>query len=513
MTTTSDWTCMCCHFSLSPNPPLSRDAWKPVEFSRSSLQSLMKIAATPRGSNSSSNNGISTTPTSSAAKQKTQVQASPNDNYSEDEENEELIEEKVEKSKHNKLKANKVHVASSTKEEKVNDPDLSLPTVRVSKRERTINSIVLEEVEDGDEFNILFDIPSQAAPLKTGSQKKKNPPLKNPPPVVPIIQPTTTNKKQKVVPKTADIIAAIPLMTTTPAKEVNESRKKVNLSIEEDLVAQRKSDRKRPPTKLNLSPPAPDVSVPTESTGRYTTRGIGVRKSYSDIVRGDFYHSDIATAKAASMVDVASHKKKDSAPKRDRNSKSASAPLPDDNSTYSNELKAPTPHKSKSIKRSIVEEDDDASEALKNSSTIVDEVYYFGIYLNYYHDNIYSLTKDRRALLTITDDSCFLCKDGGDLVECDCLYPSNRNSRCLKTYHQGCLGFKPLDDQEFNCLRHFCDVCGESNLKYICYYCPISICAKCPEAFVEKVSSRKFHFYLDYFSTVSFYASLVCQDT
>ena len=477
MANSSDWTCMCCHFSLSHNPPLSRDAWKPVAFSRSSLSSLMKIAASPRAG---SNSGVSTPPPTSAVKNNPQVELSPqSDNHVEDvdvDDNDYMEEndEEIKPTKH------KIVKSQSTKLARVDGAEFIQPTTRVTKRIASAITVPSDEAEDGEEFNILFDISGQVPQLKFGSKKK------SPAPPLPIpLKPLTTNKKQKVASSTV----AIPPVTAPRMRLDEEKRsKKANTPVDEEPTEQRKSDRKRPPTR-SVSPTVPELLVSTESTGRYTTRGIGVRKSYSDIVRGDFYHSEIASAKAASMADVV-HKKKDFVPKRERPTNAHHEnPLSDDLSIESVETAAIKPlKKSNSTKRSVAEDNVLEIPNPQNQSGIVDEVYYFGIYLNYYYDNVYSLTKDRRALLTITDDACFLCKDGGDLVECDCFYPSNRNSRCLKTYHECCLGFKLQEDQEFRCMRHFCDICGETTLKYVCYFCPISLCANCPESFVEKVS-------------------------
>ncbi len=38
----ADWTCMCCAHSMHHNPPLSRDAWKQVQFSKAALSQNKK---------------------------------------------------------------------------------------------------------------------------------------------------------------------------------------------------------------------------------------------------------------------------------------------------------------------------------------------------------------------------------------------------------------------------------------------------------------------------------------
>ena len=90
------------------------------------------------------------------------------------------------------------------------------------------------------------------------------------------------------------------------------------------------------------------------------------------------------------------------------------------------------------------------------------------------------LPKEKKS--TATDDVCFLCKDGGDLIECD-------DSKCRKVYHSYCLSYFVEDDgRDWRCPRHFCDYCGSVNLKYVCKFCPMSICKNCPTAMVKKVS-------------------------
>ena len=42
-----------------------------------------------------------------------------------------------------------------------------------------------------------------------------------------------------------------------------------------------------------------------------------------------------------------------------------------------------------------------------------------------------------------TDDICFLCKDGGELIECDWrCYSAKNGERCLKCYHAYCLDYE-----------------------------------------------------------------------
>jgi hypothetical protein len=96
----------------------------------------------------------------------------------------------------------------------------------------------------------------------------------------------------------------------------------------------------------------------------------------------------------------------------------------------------------------------------------------------------------------LTEDVCFLCKDGGNLVGCDYCSPSaassqsiEPNQRCSKVYHQDCLGFKiPRGVNYWCCPKHFCSSCGGKELQFMCLFCPISLCKECPSKLPQKVS-------------------------
>ena len=137
----------------------------------------------------------------------------------------------------------------------------------------------------------------------------------------------------------------------------------------------------------------------------------------------------------------------------------------------------------------------------------LDETYYFAQYVQYY-DNVCA-EASHGHIQEATDDVCFLCKDGGDLVECDhgvnkhplhsskggeptkkrsrthghgkrrsAAHRKNQNSTvtavggcggrcaCKKVYHAYCLSFAMGEDEEdWLCPRHFCDICGATDLK------------------------------------------------
>ncbi len=126
-------------------------------------------------------------------------------------------------------------------------------------------------------------------------------------------------------------------------------------------------------------------------------------------------------------------------------------------------------------------------------NAFLDETYYFAQYVKVY-DTIDPYFK---LLDNNTEEVCYLCKDGGELVECDYKYSKEKHicgkkQRCKKVYHPYCLSYDIPADEDWCCPRHFCDVCGSKELKYVCNFCPISICANCPEAFVNKFGLKKY---------------------
>lgn len=52
-----------------------------------------------------------------------------------------------------------------------------------------------------------------------------------------------------------------------------------------------------------------------------------------------------------------------------------------------------------------------------------------------------------------SDDQCFVCGDGGDLIICE-------SKSCVKVYHLACLNLRKVPAGEWMCPRHFCCTCG-----------------------------------------------------
>uniref|UniRef100_UPI0037E9A131 histone-lysine N-methyltransferase NSD2 n=1 Tax=Semicossyphus pulcher TaxID=241346 RepID=UPI0037E9A131 len=67
-----------------------------------------------------------------------------------------------------------------------------------------------------------------------------------------------------------------------------------------------------------------------------------------------------------------------------------------------------------------------------------------------------------------SDDECFRCGDGGQLVLC-C------KKACTKAYHLSCLNLTKRPFGRWDCPWHHCDVCGK-NSEAFCQLCPNSFC-------------------------------------
>ncbi|XP_068436873.1 histone-lysine N-methyltransferase NSD2 isoform X2 [Clinocottus analis] len=67
-----------------------------------------------------------------------------------------------------------------------------------------------------------------------------------------------------------------------------------------------------------------------------------------------------------------------------------------------------------------------------------------------------------------SDDDCFRCGDGGQLVLCG-------KKTCTKTYHLTCLNLTKRPFGRWDCPWHHCDVCGK-NSEAFCQLCPNSFC-------------------------------------
>ncbi|XP_075427197.1 histone-lysine N-methyltransferase NSD2 isoform X1 [Ascaphus truei] len=67
-----------------------------------------------------------------------------------------------------------------------------------------------------------------------------------------------------------------------------------------------------------------------------------------------------------------------------------------------------------------------------------------------------------------SEDYCFRCNDGGELVLCDRKF-------CTKAYHLSCLDLLKRPFGKWECPWHHCDDCGKASVAY-CSLCPNSFC-------------------------------------
>ncbi|XP_071982313.1 histone-lysine N-methyltransferase NSD2 [Engystomops pustulosus] len=88
-----------------------------------------------------------------------------------------------------------------------------------------------------------------------------------------------------------------------------------------------------------------------------------------------------------------------------------------------------------------------------------------------------------------SEDYCFRCNDGGELIVCD-------RKLCTKTYHLSCLDLDKRPFGKWECPWHHCDVCGKASVSF-CSFCPNSFC--------------KNHHHDELFSRTS-ESKLCCQD-
>lgn len=72
------------------------------------------------------------------------------------------------------------------------------------------------------------------------------------------------------------------------------------------------------------------------------------------------------------------------------------------------------------------------------------------------------------SLISVHEDECYICGDGGELLLCD-------KVGCSKCYHRDCLGGNVTTRGKWICPWHFCDDCGKT-ANILCSECPNSYC-------------------------------------
>uniref|UniRef100_A0A8C4ILC7 Nuclear receptor binding SET domain protein 2 n=1 Tax=Dicentrarchus labrax TaxID=13489 RepID=A0A8C4ILC7_DICLA len=82
-----------------------------------------------------------------------------------------------------------------------------------------------------------------------------------------------------------------------------------------------------------------------------------------------------------------------------------------------------------------------------------------------------------------SEDDCFRCGDGGQLVLCD-------KKKCTKAYHLSCLNLTKRPFGRWDCPWHHCDVCGK-NSEAFCHLCPNSFCKAHQEGALRPLPSTE----------------------
>ncbi|CAL8298693.1 unnamed protein product [Arctogadus glacialis] len=86
--------------------------------------------------------------------------------------------------------------------------------------------------------------------------------------------------------------------------------------------------------------------------------------------------------------------------------------------------------------------------------------------------------RKRRSEGKRSEDECFRCRDGGQLVICG-------KKSCTKAYHLACLGLAKRPFGRWDCPWHHCDVCGRAS-KAFCQLCPNSFCSSHQEGVLQE---------------------------
>uniref|UniRef100_A0A8C5FXC5 Nuclear receptor binding SET domain protein 2 n=1 Tax=Gadus morhua TaxID=8049 RepID=A0A8C5FXC5_GADMO len=86
--------------------------------------------------------------------------------------------------------------------------------------------------------------------------------------------------------------------------------------------------------------------------------------------------------------------------------------------------------------------------------------------------------RKRRSEGKRSEDECFRCRDGGQLVICG-------KKSCTKAYHLACLGLAKRPFGRWDCPWHHCDVCGRAS-KAFCQLCPNSFCSAHQEGALQE---------------------------
>ncbi|KAG6620885.1 set domain [Phytophthora cinnamomi] len=135
---------------------------------------------------------------------------------------------------------------------------------------------------------------------------------------------------------------------------------------------------------------------------------------------------------------------------------------------------APAPKQKKRKRRNEIEEstaDEDDPEPLAPASS-EPEMKPLDYVVTYFK---FLLKREVKDEFKESEDVCFCCKDGGDVIECDWKGMNGAFARCPKVYHEDCLGYEVPEGKTWVCPRHRCQDCGIIAL-YSCRFCVTSFC-------------------------------------
>ncbi|CAI5746921.1 unnamed protein product [Peronospora destructor] len=137
---------------------------------------------------------------------------------------------------------------------------------------------------------------------------------------------------------------------------------------------------------------------------------------------------------------------------------------------------APAPKQKKRKRRKEIEEnstvDEDGLRKAPISVSSASEMKLIDYAATYFK---FLLKRERKDEFEESEDVCFCCKDGGDLIECDWNGTKGAFKRCPKVYHEDCLGYKVPEGKTWVCPRHLCQDCGII-AQYSCRFCVTSYC-------------------------------------
>ncbi|OWZ02634.1 Histone lysine N methyltransferase [Phytophthora megakarya] len=121
------------------------------------------------------------------------------------------------------------------------------------------------------------------------------------------------------------------------------------------------------------------------------------------------------------------------------------------------------------IEESTADEDEPEPSKLTKSTCKMQPIDYAVTYFKFL------LKREVKDEFEESEDVCFCCKDGGDVIECDWKGMNGAFARCPKVYHEDCLGYEVPEGKTWVCPRHRCQDCGII-AQFSCRFCVTSYC-------------------------------------